>query len=1175
MYLLLLLIKCYYQLYLKKMTVKKITWMLFAFILSFTLLTLSNNANASYFSDSVGAEGTDCGVQGSGDLVASKSFSICKEDIAYNILYMSFSKIFNSFPILKSFLFEDAGSLDMSGYANDMGGAILAVILGLTQIVFIVGGIVLGLVTIKVIFKSMTSGQFLGQGVNKVWLILRTLGVIFLIFPLDSTVSLSQLFIIMVALFSIMGGNFFYGLFLSVQQEQSLVAESTYQENIDKAVGQSEAMVQMSLCQSRTIKSIRNKHFKDYEDGFITDLDFNDQMTRIANCIAPEVYFNYPSTNILGAGSKYGNVDSINFGKKTVCEGVGGSVLFSDYDTKYHGHSFSCGSISFSNPDIGTESNSSSGKEDANSWFFSTTQKEIDAYVAAGYAAYSVESKLGEFEGVAAKVKTGAQFNFDDLEGSVNSTADTFTALGKSLYEKVKSETDHNTAVKTLFVANSLLLNNLLGSKSNSAETILNKTGVLIAMTGPASATIIAAGEIAKNLDDKLAQQETDLISQLSKYSLNASSSLDETHCLKNYRKVLDATSKTIKDFKEFSQTDFEDYIKNKDFYGECLWFVPINETKPRYINSPIIKVGGQELKVTFGSSEAVDLIENYNDVENKIALEKLKATKIPELFLDAQSDKMVLASHFYVVRSAIKKSMLDVLNESTDKELPKKMRKMGFASFGGFILQMSADQTNANRYIKQINNAVNWTSYSEEGGSGYYIDTDAYGNAEESLITNEVEKFSPMTLSGYFSAGSNTNTVVAGAANGGESVTSDEGSSFVTAIFRGIENGLTAPLVYLKKMGGTDLNLPLREGVAKCFKESNCYPGEIHPVNALGYMGVDLIDTSVNFFLVHAVLTVLNSAMSSEDSNGKVKGGWKGKVATIASSFPLTRVVKVGVAIGVAITKALYPIFTALFLMGIFFGYMLPIMPYAAFFIMFLGWLVFIFQLLFTVPIWLIMIAIPAPNGQPRGNVGLLWQYTLLLLLKPSLMVIGLIIAWFFSIVSVFFINMTLFGALGPVFEASEGEYIMKFIDVIMFYFIYLVVIFVALKHSFSIISSFPDSAAQALELRGYDDSKTISNVGAEQLLGLMIVNRVKDSITTAFSTAMEEIKNDPDAYKEEALREARKAAGSRADARIDQMNDEDGKQNESSLLSEAGDLLNPSNAGKGGKGGKGGEPT
>ena len=151
------------------------------------------------------------------------------------------------------------------------------------------------------------------------------------------------------------------------------------------------------------------------------------------------------------------------------------------------------------------------------------------------------------------------------------------------------------------------------------------------------------------------------------------------------------------------------------------------------------------------------------------------------------------------------------------------------------------------------------------------------------------------------------------------------------------------------------------------------------------------------------------------------------------------------------------------------------------------------------TVPIWLIMMAIPGPNGQPRGNLTLLWQYTGLLLLKPSLMVIGLIFGWYFSILSIFFINMTFFGVMGAVFESHTGFNVMGIIDIIMFYFVYLVIVFVALKHSFSIISSFPQTVAEAIELRGYSDKQTISSVGAEQLLGLAIVGKVKGAVSEA----------------------------------------------------------------------------
>lgn len=1113
------------------MTIKKITWMFFALFISFISITFSNNTYAGYFSDAVESEGQDCGAMGSGDLVAPKSFSICKEDIAYNILYMSFSKVFNTFDILKAFVFEDAGSLDLSGYANDMGGAILAVILGVTQIVFIIGGITIGLVTIKVIYKSMTSGDFLGKGVHKVWLVLRTLGVIFLIFPIDSTVSLAQLIVIMFALLSIMGGNFFYGLFLSVQQQQALVAEENFTENYEKSLGQAEAMVQMSLCQTRTIKAIRTKNFSDYDDGIFESLDFKDQLQRISNCIAPETYFTYPSENIGGTGSKYGNVEAIKFTKKEVCEGIGGTSALSEYDPKYHGYPFSCGTITFSHPDIGKEANSAPGQEDANGTinFFSITRTSIDTYIEKGFAAFKTPEKLSTIEGLAAKIKTGQQFDWKELDALIQSSYTELADAGTELYTNVKKETDHNTAVKTLFVANSILLNNLLGAKSVGGESVPTGTDVAKALILPGGVANLAASEIAKLMQDKYAAQSSDIITLLSKYSVNASSRLDESHCLNNFINLFEATKSSYESLVKNTETNFEDFIKQGGVYfGECLWLDTASDLNIRYNTTNSTKIEGADLKLTFGSAEANNLVFNYNDKANRQALNKIRDKNYPTLLLQAQADKMTLAGYFYVARGTIKKAMLEVLDKNTDKELPKKMRKMGFASFGGFILQMSADQTNANRYMKQINSGVKWSSHSENGGNGYYINEDVFGNADENKAAIENLKFTKLILGNYFLAGANTNTIVTGAATGGDSTVEDEDSMSIKAIFNWLEESLTSPLVYLKKMGGTDLNLPLREGVAKCFKESNCYPGEIHPVNALSYMGVDLIDTSVNFFLLHATLAILSTALNAMESDGGTakKGNVVSKFANaLFDKIPVVKIIKTTVNFAYGITKALAPIFSALFLMGIFFGYMLPIMPYAAYLIMLLGWLIFIFQLLFTVPIWLIMIAIPAPNGQPRGNVGLLWQYTLLLLLKPSLMVIGLIIAWFFSIVSVFFINMTLFGALGPVFEATNGEYIMKFIDIIMFYFIYLVVVFVALKHSFSIISSFPDSAAKALELRGYDDSRTISSVGAEQLLGLMIVNRVKDSISSAFKTALSEYQND-EKYRKASLQEARDTA-------------------------------------------------
>jgi conjugal transfer/type IV secretion protein DotA/TraY len=1151
------------------MIIKKGIFILFAFLFGFLALNSAPaEANGNYFSNTIEAEGSDCGVAG-GDMVASVSFSICKEDLAYNVVYMAFSKVFNQFDVLKAFVFEDAGALDQEGYASNMGGAILAIILGITQVVFIVGAVVLGLATVKVIYGSMTSGEFLGKGVNKVWVILRSLLVIFMIFPLG-TVSLAQLCILMVALFAIMGGNFFYGIFLSTVQKEAMIAETgPNEESQNEAISQSDALINAALCQNRTLKAIRTKNYIKYESKWL-GLSFETQMSRIANCIAPEAYYSYPLTTFSANPIRQGNVDSITIGKKTTCEGVADTTFLSDYDPEYHGYAFSCGSLSFANPKISEEVSTGNGQNDSTELFMSTTRDAISTYVADQYQNYGLAGKLASYYGKASTIKSGNEFSYKTLDSDINSFAANLTTGGKALYTEVKTETDHNTAVKSLYVANSILLNNLLGGKSEASESVV---GLLNVVNAPA---LIVTGvtELGKTLNDRYALKKEDSFAALEKYSVNSASALDQVHCLKNFNNVVSTVYGTKKAIEENKEDKFKAYLEKSGsfFAGECLWFVSEAEKiNPRYavegFASPTFKAGSKTVKITMGPAGSLVAAQ----VDEATVAAKMN-TDIVGMTLEAQVNKMALASHFYVVREAIKKSMIDVLAESTDKELPKKMRKQGFASFGGFILQISSDQTNLNKYIKKINSGVKWSAFSE-GGEGQYVEMDAFGKVDLSAVKTDI-KFTPMVVVDFFAGGSSTTQVASGATTGGNSGTADD-SGFMNSIYRTIENGLTGPMVYLKKMGGTDLNLPLRAGVEKCFKEGNCYPGDVHPVNALSYMGIDLMDTAIKFFMLKVVINLINKVMNADlGSNGSTsKASWISKIAnTLASGLLIGKIAKYSVMIAEGVVNFLAPIFALLFLAGVFFGYMLPILPYVAFLIMFLGWIVYIFELMITVPIWLIMMAIPGPNGQPRGNLTLLWQYTGLLLLKPSLMVIGLIFGWYFSVLSIFFINMTFFGVMGSVFESHTGFTVMGIIDIIMFYFVYLVIVFVALKHSFSIISSFPQTVAEAIELKGYSDKQTISSVGAEQLLGLAIVGKVKGALTEAVGGAGKKVdhllgNSQEQRNERHARNEARKTATSRLNEHFPSSSPQNSSQannagNGGSGFGGAGGGANPSNS-------------
>lgn len=110
----------------------------------------------------------------------------------------------------------------------------------------------------------------------------------------------------------------------------------------------------------------------------------------------------------------------------------------------------------------------------------------------------------------------------------------------------------------------------------------------------------------------------------------------------------------------------------------------------------------------------AASNLVNTFDPSNPGALASVQEQESLNLALDAQANKLALAAHFYVVRAAIEKSFLEALKEVSDKEIPQKMRKQGWAGFGGYIIQIASNQTNASRYINRINSGVNWSSFNK-----------------------------------------------------------------------------------------------------------------------------------------------------------------------------------------------------------------------------------------------------------------------------------------------------------------------------------------------------------------------------------------------------------------------------------------------------------------------------
>ena len=319
---------------------------------------------------------------------------------------MSFSKIFNEFPILKAFTYDINPVLDDKGYSSSMGGSTIAIISGFSYLVLFTGLLLVSYATIKVLYLSSQSGSFLTGSLNKRWMIIRSIAILIAIFPIG-TISLSQLLVLCVAIFSIMGGNFFHSTFISNLQQESISIEPDDGSLEDLSIDYSNTLISANLCQIRTTKSLLHNKFFDNQKK-----SFKKRTEILSSCVKPEGKFSFlAGYQILAEGHsgslldfdlrksqfKTGNITSLKFTNVGTCGGV-----FSDYEEEEHGSNYSCGEMRFSPPNMKIDAKDKHKSETIEGGWFTSARKEymkiIDDAVIKTYNTYKFEAKFKEYE---------------------------------------------------------------------------------------------------------------------------------------------------------------------------------------------------------------------------------------------------------------------------------------------------------------------------------------------------------------------------------------------------------------------------------------------------------------------------------------------------------------------------------------------------------------------------------------------------------------------------------------------------------------------------------------------------------------------------------------------------------------------------------------------------------
>ncbi len=142
---------------------------------------------------------------------------------------------------------------------------------------------------------------------------------------------------------------------------------------------------------------------------------------------------------------------------------------------------------------------------------------------------------------------------------------------------------------------------------------------------------------------------------------------------------------------------------------------------------------------------------------------------------------------------------------------------------------------------------------------------------------------------------------------------------------------------------------------------------------------------------------------------------------------------------------------------MGTTLAFMLPLIPFIKFFFNVLTWLIIVLEAVVAMPLWALAHLSPYGDGYAGNMAARGYQYLFSLLLRPVLLVLGLIAGFLFFFVAIHFLNLTF-----SVATAGSGSLggPMGVLAKIVFSAIYAVLAYICANRCFQTISFFPENA-------------------------------------------------------------------------------------------------------------------
>lgn len=1023
-------------------------------ITSFLILLLSAFLSSSYAIDSKEFKNaSDCGIEN--DVVKMFSWDICEQDFAFRVFYKLLPDVFEDqvFPIVNSKYLSKVKALETENL--EVNRAYQSILLKIAETMVNLS-LIFGIYMFSwhaglALLRTATEGSFLGNEYNGTQTFIKYALIIFLLLPVGKGLVVAHWIILVLILFSIAFGNLFYGLFLNFQDMGADATNVASDKTLYKA-SDTDAKRQVEFYESKKydhnyfysveiVKSfLKASTCKLRTESFI----FENNIEKI-NASNKDLYLGCSSESVLSAQILNRNSNGSGFVDEKA---------FSIYKTQSSSLTSGSSNVELtSGIDFGKNIKTSCATIDG-IYNYSCGSISVNVPQISHKETLNLMNEVGFYDtyAVTSQKIMASSGDSSQIESIANAGWNSLSSkLVEKLYEDINGQ-------KELSPADETVLKNI---SYNFHQLLMND-----AMIGSAN---VMNGTVVSPATNKIVSTYLRTLS-------NASSFMIYSYCTKNKELI-----KKGEDLIKYLNTFEKDNATNLS--AAC-------------VSVPALKIIGDKTE-----SKDEYLAANV-ELNKKLGEQQVKM--------------MALIMNVYNKREGIEVSLFKSLKSVSKYSLTAQMRKLGMASAGNFLLKLIKEKDIDNKFMHSIRNSLSFNSGE--------IDKRFIGReyiSEKENVSRTIDNPNFTEFGTYFTPLSEPFT------SGRKDLRMTDISSTMSGVFddslyeagkeeeyltRMIET-ISNPLGNFKQAVGIGANKDLnKEVVMKCMEKlSDCPIPLENPMKGLSDFGNNLVSASSNLIALSLTLSFTSYAKAKVKNYklNKDKGGAIEKGETLNKSLAKKFAGAAGSAfsslidVTEMILSALFNIFLLLLFVGVFFAYIIPLVPFLMFTFTFLSWITICLLTFFIFPMWVVfnLKMTEKQNGNSEMYVSG-YNIGLQILFRPALLVIALITAWALFKVAFLAINLTILPLIYNVLIGETNDYsITALIDKVMLILIYGIIVYVTIKFISNFMYEITNKLFEAMNVKPIDDKAAASQNILEgavkaSVLQFMVLNNVSAQI-------------------------------------------------------------------------------